>query len=586
MSERPAATAFGPTSYLRDLVDFARRHVQVAGGSGELDAAALAARFRQPYDGLIDPAGRAAATAPVDQRQVAAEVLRRYADAGTDASRDELITLIGARQSPPEFPAATAWRLSRELRVDLSAAAPEPTTRADQAARTLQEALIALRWGHLPGGGPSWSIRDEAAFDAGWDWLGSYQTWQTATISFAYPENHLDPALFQPTGGLRPTAAYQRFVTDLRSARATGMAAWRARDLADRYWTEVVGMLPRRLVDIVTAVRSRTERAAAEPVDLPPHLDADPAAQVLHELFWLVPVALGLALADAGEHAAALGWYQHSYAYQRPPGQRQILPETTGPHGQSGWTAGEAGGVGTEAGPTAGREADADADWTAGRKADAGTGWTAGREATAGADRTAGREAGTGTGTDAGWTAGREAGTDAYWTAGREADAGTGWTAGREADAGAGWERPDGWSAAGANPHEVARLRPGARTRFTVMAIVRSLLALADGPRASDPACTVQARGLYAAAVDLMESPDATPPAGMPFPANPAALTLHARARAGLDSLDRRLSRATNRPDPAGRPATGAAVSRTAPATRGRPRRPPNVQPTGSPPRR
>ncbi len=497
----PVAAAFGPGSYLRDLCDFASRHVLVAGGSGGLDAAVLAAWFRQPYDRLAGAADHEAATALVNQGRIAVEVLCRYLGRPVPAEdlptadllavRDELIALIGAQQSPPEPLAGTAWRLGRELRIDLSTPAPGPTTRADQAARTLQEALIALRWGHLPGGGASCRIRDEAAFDAEWDWLGSYRTWQTAAIASAYPENHLDPALFVPIGGLRPTAAYQRFVADLCTSRMTW---WRARDLAEQYWSRASAGLPADFVDTMTVLRPRTETgSAAARTDLLPHCGTGPATdQVLRELFWLVPMALGLALAEAGEFEPALGWYQQSYAYQRPVGQRRVFPELT-----------------------------------------------------------------------------ESAGLVSY-------------------------DRAPG-PAHGVNPHELARSRPGARTRFTIMAIARCLLALADRLSASgDLACAARAHGLYGTAADLLRSPDAATPAGagVPFPANPVALELRAHAQTGLDALDCRLSLSVNRPDPDVRPepcattSAGTGGSRTAPLARSRPRRPPNVRRTGSPPRR
>ena len=141
---------------------------------------------------------------------------------------------LGAGHNPPEDAGATAERLTRELCIDLLSDSGALTTRADQAAETLLEALVALRSGRLSSrcGRPHWSIAadHEPLFDREWESMGSYQGWYAAITAFAYPENQLFPGLYVPNGlTLTPTPSYQQFLTDLRAHRITGQ---RARDLA------------------------------------------------------------------------------------------------------------------------------------------------------------------------------------------------------------------------------------------------------------------------------------------------------------------------------------------------------------------
>ncbi|MGL5861373.1 MAG: hypothetical protein ACRCY9_08975, partial [Phycicoccus sp.] len=84
----PLDQVFTPTRYLDELIDFARRYVEIDGDKS-LTAAVLEARFGQPYAGLIDPDRFAAATAEVAQSRVAVEVLCRHLGSPAPAALDQ-----------------------------------------------------------------------------------------------------------------------------------------------------------------------------------------------------------------------------------------------------------------------------------------------------------------------------------------------------------------------------------------------------------------------------------------------------------------------------------------------------------------
>ncbi len=67
---------FRPTRYLRELVAFAGRYVEVDGSTNVLTPAMLADRFHQPFDRLSEISMAAAATRSVAQARIAVEVLR------------------------------------------------------------------------------------------------------------------------------------------------------------------------------------------------------------------------------------------------------------------------------------------------------------------------------------------------------------------------------------------------------------------------------------------------------------------------------------------------------------------------------
>jgi len=260
--------------------------------------------------------------------------------------RDDLLDLIGQRGLPPETGSQVAERLGRELCVDLLESARLTTTRADQAAETLQNALLAVRTGSLPaGGGASWDVLPdelpatgddphELVFDAMWDWLSTYRTWYAAMTVFAYPENHLRPTLY--TGhdlNVIPTDAFAS--TFLQALRAAPVTPARADVLADVYWEAAASTDP-TFFGAVKAIAPlgahHTNKQLADLRDTLRSLYTPATAHVMFELFWLVPVAIAQALQDRGHFAEALDWYEWTYAYQLPPAQRRILPQLVDEH--------------------------------------------------------------------------------------------------------------------------------------------------------------------------------------------------------------------------------------------------------------
>jgi hypothetical protein len=94
---------------------------------------------------------------------------------------------------------------------------------------------------------------------------------------------------------------------------------------------------------------------------------------------------------------------------------------------------------------------------------------------------------------------------------------------------------PDNWLREGLNPHEIARDRASAYTRFTLMALARCYLDFADAEFTRDSRESIpRARALYSTALELLGLPEIQPPTGgnppNPFPPNPVpqALRLHA----------------------------------------------------------
>lgn len=105
--------------------------------------------------------------------------------------------------------------------------------------------------------------------------------------------------------------------------------------------------------------------------------------------------------------------------------------------------------------------------------------------------------------------------------------------------------RTKDWLLGGLNPHRLVNVtsqRPGAYTRFTLLALVRCFLDYADEEFAKETAESLsRARGLYGTALGLLDLPELAPtPADdedHPFPPNEEPETLRARVRSHLDKL-------------------------------------------------
>lgn len=97
---------------------------------------------------------------------------------------------------------------------------------------------------------------------------------------------------------------------------------------------------------------------------------------------------------------------------------------------------------------------------------------------------------------------------------------------------------PENWLQVGLNPHETVLTRANSYTRFTIMTLVRCYLNFADAEFTRDEVESVaRARALYNTALDLLALPEMQPPAGSPFPPNPAVQPLKRRAELNLFKL-------------------------------------------------
>jgi hypothetical protein len=251
--------------------------------------------------------------------------------------RDALIEVIGQRQQTPEDLKAAAERLTRELLIDFRANAGPKTTRVDQALETLQGILFSVRSGRLATGTePGWTL-EEQNFDAEWEWMGSYRSWVAAMRVFAYPESQLFPNLYmknvRENPPLEPTRPFEDLIKSLRGTfRVTPQIA---RQKADEYLDQLRRAnlpvpLPPKLLD--PAFKLKDEMSDAELIGRQRFVaelfgnitDPNSIPQALREVFWLVPMALGLRLQDERHYLAALDWFQTVYAFNLPPANRKI----------------------------------------------------------------------------------------------------------------------------------------------------------------------------------------------------------------------------------------------------------------------
>ena len=248
------------------------------------------------------------------------------------ALRDALIAELAQRQPTVEPLDAAAERLTRELSIDLRAAASQQTTRVDQALQTLQGVLFSARAGRLDpdDAGRAWTIsiqaNAESDFDREWALMGSYRGWLSAMRVFAYPENQLLPALYAADPDLHATEPFRTLINELR--KKVRLIPQTARDLAAAYLSALPGPGV-KVPDGHGAFVMTDERSDTDLVDLQglSILNRDSEHQL--EIFWLVPMALAAKLQQSGEFRAALDWYQTVYAYHLPDARRKVYQGLT-----------------------------------------------------------------------------------------------------------------------------------------------------------------------------------------------------------------------------------------------------------------
>lgn len=137
------------------------------------------------------------------------------------ALRDALVLATRPDDDTSTGDAALANRaeaLSRQLFVDVLTSDSDRTTRAAHAIEALQAMLLAAR-GELFRAVPKLRL-DAPAFDAEWQWIGSYATWRAAMFVHLWPENLLLPALHTPQ-----TPAFASLLSELNSRPVTPAVA-------------------------------------------------------------------------------------------------------------------------------------------------------------------------------------------------------------------------------------------------------------------------------------------------------------------------------------------------------------------------
>ena len=260
--------------------------------------------------------------------------------------RERLIASIDVPASGIEVSDWLTTRLQLDVRFD----GHQQTTRLAQAVETLQGIMFALRTDRfdrlttVPGELPfaKWQLQSRDVFDEEWRWMGSYETWRAAILTFGYPENSLHPTLRKVE---KQTPAFRRLADQLR--QRVQLTPGDARLLsADYMQFGLTASVPRadspfKLLESVIAGDPNLSVAMFAPTDRrsDPELAAlagrsaalfakfsDPLnpPEFVAEICYFVPLLLALQLQRSGQYLAALAWYQSVYAYHLPLAERKL----------------------------------------------------------------------------------------------------------------------------------------------------------------------------------------------------------------------------------------------------------------------
>jgi hypothetical protein len=282
--------------------------------------------------------------ARISERQALVDALHAVLDAAEEEAlpglRDALVA--AALQISGDDLKRAGQPPVRGLLIDLSASPVVRTTRTQQAIETLQGVLFAVRTGSFAqctvptSSGPfahpasAWRLMPAMAiFDADWQWWGSHETWRAAARILAHPESHLLPTL-RPDPG---TSAWQTLVADLRSTAVLTPSA--ARQIAATYLNSVrtqislpsgasfpVGLvLTDQLTDTDLGKRKADCATLFSQLKV---VDPHQAPDWVKEIFFYVPLLIGLQLQRSGEFLAAIDWFKTVYAYHLPLTLRKI----------------------------------------------------------------------------------------------------------------------------------------------------------------------------------------------------------------------------------------------------------------------
>ncbi|MGH8066195.1 MAG: neuraminidase-like domain-containing protein, partial [Candidatus Entotheonellia bacterium] len=299
--------------------------------------------------------------ARITQEQALVQELQAAVDATEEATLPLLRDAIVSAVEPGERGVDAANWLTQRLLIDVLSSGTQKTTRLHQAIETLQGVLFSVRTDRFDTMGPlvddvppkAWALATDEGytendFDQEWQWMGSYNTWRAAMVVFAYPENYVLPSLQEkhapnqnPTGAFRTMVEGLRGSVQLTPGQAREAAGTYLKELREAFARDDVGpRLPPELQDESFELTEQlSERELAERRDLVKKLfddirvdlvDANGAVNphlapnYLKEVFYFVPLQIGLQLQRSGQYLAALDWFQTVYAYNLPMSQRKI----------------------------------------------------------------------------------------------------------------------------------------------------------------------------------------------------------------------------------------------------------------------
>lgn len=244
--------------------------------------------------------------------------------------------------------------LTQRLQIDINNSSSLKTTRLRQGIETMQAVLLSIRSGRfksLPTLGDhdvpsaSWEIRFDANytgndFDREWQVVGTYNTWRAEMLVWMYPENYLLPSLWvSGTAGQEPTAAFRKFIEDVRNQ--THLTPERARKLAEDYLMAVrrepganlppdlrnFRLTEQRSFEDLNDLRKQVEKLfqdeeVEESESAHPHRSAP---NYLKEIFFFVPLHLALHLQKVDEYLSALDWFRLVYDHHLPPNETRKI---------------------------------------------------------------------------------------------------------------------------------------------------------------------------------------------------------------------------------------------------------------------
>lgn len=202
-----------PLAYLSDVLDFATRRVKVAANGPAITKKLLADTFYQPFDRLIKPELRQAATEPVHQVRLCVEVLRKYLSARPPARQTNanfslaaaeaeyrqaayqtLLNKLGTSYEEIRLAriadAATRKRLAQQLSISLRLSRPDQLDRLFLPLEQVTEADLAQIFG-LP---PTTGDRLQSLTKPEPELL----TWQLETLQSLWQQQDADPLNSMP----------------------------------------------------------------------------------------------------------------------------------------------------------------------------------------------------------------------------------------------------------------------------------------------------------------------------------------------------------------------------------------------------